>query len=62
MRAVGGFLVSADYRNDRVQGITILSEKGGVLKILNPFTNQIEERSTKPGEIIKLTPMSLVRK
>lgn len=62
MRAVGGFLVSADYRNGRVQGITILSEKGGVLKILNPFTNQIEERSTKPGEIIKLIPMSLVRK
>lgn len=57
MRAVGGFLVSADYRNGKVQDITIQSEKGGILKILNPFTNQIEERNTKPGEVIKLTPV-----
>ena len=62
MRAVGGFLVSADYRNGKIQDVTIQSEKGGVLKILNPFTDQVEERSTKPGEIIKLAPMSAVCK
>lgn len=56
MRAIGGFLVSADYQNGKVQYITILSEKGGILKVLNPFTNKIEERKTKSGEIIRLTP------
>lgn len=42
-----------------MQDITIQSEKGGILKILNPFTNQIEERNTKPGEVIKLTQWSV---
>lgn len=59
MRAVGGFWVSADYQNGKVQYITIQSEKGGMLKVLNPFTGQIEKRKTKPGEIIKITPMSI---
>ena len=56
MRAVGGFLVSARYENGKVQHVTIQSEKGGVLKVLNPFTDQVEEHLTKPGDIIRLTP------
>lgn len=59
MRAIGGFLVSANYQDGKVQYITILSEKGGILKILNPFTNQIEERKTKPGEVIRLSPNTI---
>ena len=59
MRAIGGFLVSASYQNGKVQSITIQSEKGGILKILNPFTNQIEKRETTPGEIIKITPNTI---
>ena len=59
MRAIGGFLVSASYQNGKVQSITIQSEKGGILKVLNPFTNQIEERETTQGEIIKITPNTI---
>lgn len=59
MRAIGGFLVSASYQNGKVQSITIQSEKGGILKVLNPFTNQIEKRETTPGEIIKITPNTI---
>lgn len=59
MRAIGGFLVSANYQNGKVQSITIQSEKGGILKVLNPFTGQIEERQTQSGEVIKITPNTI---
>lgn len=54
MRAMGAFLVSADYKNGKVQKINIHSEKGGLMKVLNPFTNQIEEKVMKPGEYIEI--------
>lgn len=56
MRTMGGFLVSADYRDSRVESVTIHSEKGGMLKLLNPFTGKVEERTTNPGETLRLTP------
>lgn len=37
MRAIGGFLVSADFREGKVKQISIHSEKGGTLKLWNPF-------------------------
>ena len=53
MRAVGAFLVSADYKNGKVYKINIHSEKGGLMKVLNPFTNQIEIKMMKAGECIE---------
>lgn len=53
LRATGAFLVSADYRNGQVQQVTVRSEKGGRLRIINPFTRHLEERNTAPGEIIE---------
>ena len=53
LRAMGAFLVSADYKNGKIHKVTVRSERGGKLKIQNPFTNKIEERNTMAGEIIK---------
>lgn len=55
LRAMGAFLVSAVYENGKTSQITIESEKGGVLNLLNPFTNSIIKRNMKPGEIITFT-------
>ena len=54
LRARGAFIIDADYDGGRVQKVVIRSEKGGPLKVLNPFTGQVEERSTQPGDIIEL--------
>lgn len=54
LRAIGAFLVSADYRDGKIQQVNITSEKGGNLKVLNPFTNKIEERMMITGETIEL--------
>lgn len=53
LRAMGAFLVSADYKNGKIHKVTVRSERGGKLKIQNPFTNKIEERNTMAGEIIE---------
>ena len=37
MRAEGAFLVSAEKKNGKVEMLSILSEKGGSLKIKSPF-------------------------
>ena len=37
MRAEGAFLVSAEKKNGKVEMLSILSEKGGNLKIKSPF-------------------------
>jgi len=54
LRAMGAFLISADYKNAKVEKIVIVSEKGGKLKIDNPFTGKITELNTKANEIITL--------
>lgn len=54
LRARGAFIIDADYDGGRVQKVVIRSEKGGTLKVLNPFTGKVEERSTQPGDIIEL--------
>lgn len=55
MRAMGAFIVSADYRNGRVERIVVRSEKGGKMKIFNPFTNKVDEKDMEIGEIIEMT-------
>jgi len=66
LRAEGAFLVSANLRNGTANKIIIQSEKGGTLKLKNPFCNNAFECSsqfiisennviiiqTKPNEII----------
>lgn len=52
MRAMGAFIVSADYKEGKVSKIEVRSEKGGKLKILNPFTSKVEEKEMKAGETI----------
>ncbi len=37
LRAVGAFLVSAEYKNGQVNHVEVLSEKGGTLKIYSPW-------------------------
>ena len=54
MRAMGAFLVSATYKNGEVERIIVRSEKGGMMKIFNPFTRKVEEKSMKTGEILEI--------
>lgn len=54
LRAMGAFTVSANYESGKIQKVIIHSEKGGLLKVKNPFTNKIEERITHAGETIEL--------
>ena len=52
LRAVGAFLVSASYSNGKVVSITVTSEKGGRMRLDNPFTGEITEKMMKPGETV----------
>lgn len=55
LRAMGAFLVSATYRNGETESIRITSEKGGLLKVFNPFTRKVVEKEMKAGEVFNLT-------
>ena len=68
LRTEGAFLVSAEKKNGRVTKVTVTSEKGGTVKIKNPFDNNgfktdaknIEEGKIitikmKPGETVVMT-------
>lgn len=50
LRAMGAFLVSAEYKGGEVEKIEVRSEKGGTVKIFNPFTRKIEEKKMQAGE------------
>lgn len=50
MRAMGAFLITASYKDGKVEYIKVQSEKGGKLKIFNPFTKKVEEVEMKTGE------------
>ncbi|MCR6504119.1 glycoside hydrolase family 95 protein [Bacteroides muris (ex Fokt et al. 2023)] len=54
MRAMGAFLVSADYKDGKVERVIVRSEKGGRLRILNPFTNQVDEKDMVPGQLLEM--------
>lgn len=55
MRAMGAFLVSAIYKDGNVEKIIVRSEKGGTMKIFNPFTCKVDTKSMKAGETIEIT-------
>lgn len=52
LRAMGAFLVSATYEKGKPSTITIESEKGGMMKLLNPFQGKVMEKQMKPGETL----------
>ena len=69
LRTEGAFLVSAEMKNGQVNDVEIIAEKGGEIKIMNPFENQeintsspfqindkIISIKTTPGQKIKMTP------
>ena len=69
LRTEGAFLVSAEMKNSKVNEVEIIAEKGGEIKIMNPFENQeinasspfqindkIISIKTSPGQKIKMTP------
>jgi alpha-L-fucosidase 2 len=68
LRAVGAFLISADRKNGKTNEIKIYSEKGGKIRLANPFMSEnlkagnkaieikagIIELELKPGEKISI--------
>lgn len=67
LRAQGAFLVSAEMSGGDVREVRILSEKGGRLRLFNPFKRRftingeaakpsvdIIEIDTKPGQILRM--------
>lgn len=54
LRAMGAFLVDAECKDGKIVNVMVRSEKGNILRILNPFTGKVEERNTTVGEVIVL--------
>ena len=51
LRAMGAFLISAEMRQSEVVSVEIVSEKGGILKIKNPFKKKYKLVSKKQSRI-----------
>lgn len=56
LRAQGGFLVSAEQKHGQITKLAITSTVGGKLRLLDPWTNQLIERETKPAESFEIKP------
>ena len=54
LRAVGAFLVSAEFQNRTVRGATLLSEKGRDCTVVNPWNGKAIQlvRDGKPAETV----------
>ena len=50
LRAMGGFLVSADRAGGKVRSIEILSEHGGKCRVLSPWTGKELVLQLRPGQ------------
>jgi hypothetical protein len=55
LRAQGGFLVSAEQKDGKVTKLEITSTVGGTLRLLDPWSGQIVERATRPGQRLAFT-------
>ena len=69
LRGWGAFLVSAELKNTVVQGVKIVSEKGGACRMLNPWpccgvqlVRNGQSAETLTGEVIEFTtaPMETI--
>lgn len=47
-------MVSAEKKDGRIVSTRILSEKGGRLRVISPFTEEVIDRPTEAGELIVL--------
>ena len=54
LRAVGAFLVSAERNDGEVVSLTVVSEKGGTLRLRSPQDGSLIVRQTRPGESIRI--------
>jgi alpha-L-fucosidase 2 len=52
LRAQGAFLVSARRTGGKTRWIKVLSEKGGLLRLESPFTGELLEKVTAPGDFL----------
>lgn len=52
LRTVGAFLVSAEYRDGRVEWVDIYSERGGVAKLLSPWVGSVRASGGKRVDIL----------
>ncbi|MCX6917177.1 MAG: hypothetical protein NT167_29755 [Verrucomicrobia bacterium] len=55
LRAQGGFLISAEQKDGKVTKLEVTSTVGGTLRLLNPWTGRIVERTTQPGQKLAFT-------
>lgn len=55
LRAQGGFLVSAEQKDGELTKLEITSTVGGRLRLLSPWSGQIVERVTQPGQRLAFT-------
>ena len=62
LRAQGGFLVSAEQKDGEVTKLEITSTVGGTVRLLNPWTGEIVERKTKPGQTLAFVRPSLPKR
>ena len=56
IRVEGAFLVSASIKDGVVGEVTIVSEKGRPLTLLDPWTGEYIHLETVPGETYKFAP------
>jgi hypothetical protein len=55
LRAQNGFLVDAEQKDGQVIKLEITSTVGGTLRLLNPWSGQVVERTTRPGQSLAFT-------
>lgn len=55
LRAQGGFLVSAEKKAGVVANLQIISTAGGKLRYLNPWTGELAEHNTQPGQTLTIS-------
>ena len=55
LRAQGGFLITAEQKNGKVVKLEVTSTVGGKLRLLHPWTKEIVERKTQPGQKMVFT-------
>ncbi len=56
LRSQGAFLISAVRSGGKTTLVKVLSEKGGTLRMISPFTGEQVLIETQPGQTIVLTP------
>jgi hypothetical protein len=56
LRAQGGFLVSAEQKAGQIVKLEITATVGGKLRILNPWTGNLDERDLAAGKTLRMNP------